>query len=231
MHLFERTDVVITIAPSPESRSQENYLREHFSNNANVTIAHLDNDPGLYECWNSTIRNAKSKYVGNANIDDRRGRYHSDYLIYLMEYAELDGATSALVADGADTHSTYSASQDIWYLGMERDIRQDDLLIEDDNSAKSQNMMHCMPIWNAKMHDDVGFFEECKYGTSADWEFWLRALKAEKRLSLYDIPLGFYLVDAKSHNRRSYDERRKREKLIIKKHFPSLDHNKLIELA
>ena len=219
MHLFERTDVVISIAPSPESKSQEKYLKEHFSDAPNVSVVHMETDPGLYECWNSTIRNAKSTYVGNANIDDRRGRYHSDYLIYLMEYEALDGAASALVADTSDTHNNYEASQDIWFLGMGREITKNELMIEDETTIKSQNMMHCMPIWRANLHNQLGDFEENAYGTSADWEFWLRMSEGSKRLRLLDVPLGFYLVDAMSHNRRKSDARKQGEQHILLKYF------------
>lgn len=231
MHLFERTDVVISIAPSPESKSQEKYLKEHFSDAPNVSVMHMETDPGLYECWNNTIRNAKSTYVGNANIDDRRGRYHSDYLIYLMEVEGLDGAASALVADSSDTYNSYSTSQDIWFLGMGREITKNDLLIEDETSVKSQNMMHCMPIWRAALHRELGYFEENNFGTSADWEFWLRAASSSKHLKLYDLPLAFYLVSPQSHNRRNLEARMACESKILKKHFSTLLESKQIQPA
>jgi hypothetical protein len=231
MHLFKRTDVVISIAPSPESKSQEKYLKEHFSDAPNVSVVHMETDPGLYGCWNDTIRKAQSSYVGNANIDDRRGRYHSDYLIYLMEYEALDGAASALVADTSDTHNSYSTSQDIWFLGMGRNITKNDLLIEDETSVKSQNMMHCMPIWRGKNHNELGYFDEDEYGTSADWEFWLRKVEGTKRLKLLDTPLGFYLVDSMSHNRRRLDARKYGEQRILLKYFATDARTKTHELA
>jgi hypothetical protein len=231
MHLFERTDVIITIVPSLESKSQENYLKGNFSDAPNVTVVHMETDPGLYECWNDTIRNAKSKYVGNANIDERRGRYHSDYLIYLMEYEGLDGAASALVADTSDTHKSYAASQDIWFLGMGREISKNDLLIEDENTVRSQNMMHCMPIWRAALNEEIGYFDEDQYGTSADWEFWLRASSASKKLKLIDIPLGFYLMDLASHNRRDPEARAFKEEMILEKYFPTMLKQKNIFLG
>jgi hypothetical protein len=230
MHLFERTEVVITIAPSAESKSQERYLKEHFSNTPNVSVIHMDTDPGLYECWNNTMRKSKSKYFGNANIDDRRGRYHSDYLIYLMEYEGLDGAASALIADASDTHNTYSTSQDIWFLGMRRKITKADLMIEDENSIKSQNIMHCMPIWKTTLQHEIGLFEEREFGTSADWEFWLRTTSKLKPLELYCIPLGFYLVDSQSHNRRNKEARMSKERAIIDKHFSTSLQSKMIHL-
>jgi hypothetical protein len=219
MNQFERTDVVISIAPSPESKVQEKYLKQHFRDAPNVSVVHMGTDPGLYECWNNTIRNATSSYIGNANIDERRGRYHSDYLIYLCEYAGLDGASSALVADTSSTHNTYSASQDAWFMGMGRDIAKDDLLAQDTSSIKSQNLMHCMPIWKVALHEDIGFFDEDQYGTSADWEFWLRAIQANKKLRLIDIPLGFYLIDCTSHNRRDPETRMLKERKILETHF------------
>ena len=230
MHLFERTEVVISIAPSPESKSQERYLKEHFRDDHNVSVVHMETDPGLYECWNITIRNAKSKYVGNANIDDRRGCYHSDYLIYMMEYECLDGAASALVADTSATQNSYSASQDIWYLGMGRKITKNDLLIEDETSVRSQNMMHCMPIWKAALHNSIGYFEENEFGTSADWELWLRTTESKKLLSLSDLPLGFYLVDLNSHNRRNNAARTSHESHIIEVHFSEINKSKRMVL-
>jgi glycosyltransferase involved in cell wall biosynthesis len=230
MHLFERTDVVISIAPSSESRSQERYLKEHFSDAHNVSVTHLETDPGLYECWNKTIRSSKSKYVSNANIDDRRGRYHSDYLIYLMEYERIQGASSALVADRSDSHETYSHTQDAWYLGMGRELQIDDLLTGDAATIKSQNMMHCMPIWKAELHTEVGYFDEDSFGTSADWEFWLRTKSLNKRLKLLDIPLGFYLLDSNSHNRRDKAARLAYENHIISTYFSERRENRITAL-
>ena len=230
LHLFERTEVVISIAPSPESRSQERFLKEHFSDAPNVSVMHMEKDPGLYECWNNTIRNADSKYVGNANIDERRGRYHSDYLIYLMEYEDLDGSAAALVADACDTHNSYSTSQDVWFIGMGREISKNDLLIEDETSVRSQNMMHCMPIWKAALHKEIGYFDEDQYGTSADWELWLRATQTNRKLYLTDIPLGFYLVDTASHNRRDPEARILAERKILEKYFPKKLESKAIAL-
>lgn len=219
MHLFERTDVVISIVPSPEANDQEKCLKYYFSDAANVSVIPMASDPGLYECWNSTIRNARSPYVSNANIDDRRGLYHSDYLIYLMEYQGLDGAASALMADNRDTHDSYSVGQDTWFCGMGRNITKDDLLTRCETSAKSQNMMHCMPIWKAALHEDIGYFDEEQFGTSADWEFWLRATAANKKLRLADIPLGFYLINTESHNRRDPGTRQLMEHRILAKYF------------
>ena len=102
---------------------------------------------------------------------------------------------------------------------MGREITKNDLLVEDATSVKSQNMMHCMPIWKAALHEEIGYFDEDQFGTSADWEIWLRATQANKKLGLIDIPLGFYLIDCTSHNRRDPETRMLKERKILEKHF------------
>ena len=62
--------------------------------------------------------------------------------------------------------------------------------------------MHCMPVWRRSLHDKYGYFDEDTFGTSADWEFWLRC--AEKGEILYHLTnsFGIYFINPNSHNRR-----------------------------
>jgi len=73
-------------------------------------------------------------------------------------------------------------------------------------------------MWRRSLHEDIGYFDEKSFGTSSDWEFWLRAAGANKKLDLLDLPLGFYLIDSKSHNRKNSAERIKVERNILLKH-------------
>jgi len=218
MHLFARTEILIYVVPSPEAETAHAYLLRYFRHDTNVKVRLLDNDPGLYECWNLGIRNARGKYVSNANADDRRGRYHSDYLIFLSELHQLSAVSSALLTDSGASQSKYSDSQDVWFTGMGRSIWKDDLYIEKDGTIESQNLFHCMPIWKKAIHEEHGYFDEASYGTSCDWEFWLRCTKDGAKARLLDLPLGFYLQDAASHNRRSAG-RLKGEEAILKAHI------------
>ncbi len=231
MHLFNRTEILIYIAPSPEADAAYKYLTHYFRQDKNVNVRILDGDPGLYECWNLGIRNARGKYVSNANADDRRGRYHSDYLVFVSELHQLSAVSSALLTDRKLTHSGYSDTQDIWFTGMGCDIQKDNLYIEIDGMIESQNLLHCMPIWARSLHERIGFFDEHQFGTSADWEFWLRAVSSKYKLQLIDIPLGFYLVDDKSHNRRNQEERQNKERKIMSLHLPDLKRSLTLRLT
>lgn len=218
MSLFGRTEILIYIVPSSEAEAAHSFLSRFFKQDTNVKIRLLESDPGLYECWNLGIRNARGKYVSNANADDRRGRYHSDYLVFLSELFQLSAVSSALLADTKPTHTQYSSTQDVWFSGMGRTIEKESLYIETDGLIESQNLFHCMPIWRKSIHEKYGYFNEAQYGTSCDWEFWLRCTGNGMTSKLVDLPLGFYLQDAESHNRRNQN-RRAGEQAIIGKHI------------
>ena len=221
MNLFPRTEVIIYIVPSPEAKYCYEYLHRFFIKDRNVFIELLDSDPGLYQCWNMGAKRSRAKYVSNANVDDRRGKYHSDFLIALAEINACDAVSSAIVADGVKSESRYTDTQDIWFTGMGRLIEIDDLAITKNGKRESQNLLHCMPIWRKELHETIGFFDEATYGTSADWEFWLRACNSDCRMQITSLPLGFYLVDLNSHNRRHSDKGEK-ENLIISRYFTVL---------
>ena len=86
------------------------------------------------------------------------------------------------------------------------------------NSFKSYNMPHCTPIWKSDIHKKYGYFDEETYGVFADFEFWLRLLKNDRRFIQMDKPMVLYLEDENSHNRRDskrheYMDRVKKEYL------------------
>lgn len=61
----------------------------------------------------------------------------------------------------------------------------DDLHTTSENGdVISRNIIHCMPIWGKSLHDEDGYFNEEKYGASADWAFWLECTKHDKTFCL-----------------------------------------------
>jgi len=59
-----------------------------------------------------------------------------------------------------------------------------------------------MPVWHRSLHDTYGWFDEARYGTYADWAFWLNVLRNSQFGWINPNPLGFYFVNPTSHNRR-----------------------------
>ncbi len=191
---------------SPEERR---VLIRHFGSCDNVLIVRNSSDPGLYPCWNLGISLATTDYVSNANVDDLRATDHVWKLTGILDrQGQIGVACSAIVPfhDCTADVATLALSS-AWFSDQGGDFGYFDLgevLEEDRGSArlKPRNLPHCMPIWRKSLHIDHGFFDESRYGTFADWAFWLAAAKNGNRGYLHPESLSFYYVNLNSHNRR-----------------------------
>ncbi|GIU02818.1 hypothetical protein [Shewanella algidipiscicola] len=166
-------------------------------------------DPGLYECWNIGIRMSSTEFVSNANVDDLRDPGHVSVLLQdLTTKNDYAFAASAL-------HPFYTFSGDLdahkiecpWYSDQEGTVDFLSLAnVEEDANGSyvlnPHNIPHCMPIWRRDLHDKYGFFDEARYGTFADWAFWLKVTNEDEVGYLNGQGLGYYYVNLESHNRR-----------------------------
>lgn len=176
---------------------------------SNLIVGWFKTDPGLYECWNTGIRIAPTEYVSNANVDDlRHPQQLSSLVSVLKSRTDADVAASALVP--FYVYGSQLADIDCsapWYqdeagdFGMEQLAR---LEREIDGQWKlvPHNLPHCMPVWRKSLHDRFGYFEESRFGTFADWAFWLKVTRDGVKGYLDSRPLSFYFVNPTSHNRR-----------------------------
>jgi len=167
-------------------------------------------DPGLYECWCIGIRLSRTDYVSNANVDDLRDPEH---VLTLVQ--DLEAHPDCLVAATAinpfyeyppDGH--LPADRAGWYSDRAGRFGFFDLAVLLDGEPPqlaSHNIPHCMPVWRRSLHDRFGWFDEARYGTYADWAFWLKCLEGGRSGWLNSRPLSFYYVNPTSHNRRGND--------------------------
>lgn len=172
-----------------------------------IQYLQLEEDPGIYGCWMKAISMARSPFISNFNADDRRSAVHPHLLAdYLERQSDVDVGFTALKPTRVANLSWYQhAEDDTWFhwFESERSFTLDDFITMRDGIYCSQNIAHCMPMWRKTLHDELGPFREDKYGTSADWAFWLKCLKSNKTLSLVsNKPLGLYYINDASHNRR-----------------------------
>lgn len=188
-----------------ELQSIKRILREQ----KNAIFVWNRQDPGLYECWNIGIRMSSTEFISNANVDDLRDPEHVNTLVHdLMNRGGYAFAASAL-------HPFYTFSGDLdthkiehpWYSDQEGSVEFLTLgnLEENDNGSYTlnpHNIPHCMPIWRRDLHDKYGFFDEDRYGTFADWAFWLKVTNDGEVGYLNGKGLGYYYVNLESHNRR-----------------------------
>lgn len=165
----------------------------------------LNSDPGLYDCWNYSIKISPTEYFGNANPDDLRFPFHDQTCIdTLMSNASHVAATSLYFSD------IYSCSLvmddysgcDVGFIDSPVNPVLDDLYSRQNSSVRPSNIFHCMPIWRRCVHEMCGYFNEDRYGTYADWALWLLLLSCRHaKASFVNEIHGVYLVDPNSHNR------------------------------
>jgi GT2 family glycosyltransferase len=227
--IFSQCELILIDGNSPENEGEiiEAFIRQNgFSN---IHYHRLNEDPGLYECWNIAIRQSRGQYITNANLDDRRSPLHLEILAnHLENNPQISAVSSALVV-------TYQPNEDwnfftpeaVWFDGLSGEITFDDLYKYNDDIVVSRNTLHCMPLWKKDLHNKYGYFDESNYGTTADWEFWLRCSSQGEKYGIIGLPLGLYYLNPNSHNRRN-DADGSLELRIINKYF-SVNQEKVIK--
>lgn len=179
------------------------------SQHPNVILGHFQNDPGLYECWNIGIRLAPTEYISNANVDDLRHPSHVDTLLEcLHKRPSVAVASTALIAFEEYTAQLEDIdSSQPWFADEAGEFGMDKLAkLEKDEHGHwmlvPNNIPHCMPVWRKAVHNEFGYFDESRFGTFADWAFWLKVTKSGEKGFLDERPLAYYFINASSHNRR-----------------------------
>lgn len=182
--------------------------RWHYSNE-NLILVWYKEDPGLYECWNAGIRIAPTDYLSNANVDDLRHPYQVQALLETLR-SRKDVAVVASAIVGFEKYGSVLSDIDCshpWYADQGGDFGMTDLAkLTRDESGKlalsPHNLPHCMPVWRRSIHENYGYFDEKRFGTFADWAFWLKVTKGGEKGYLDNRPLSYYYINLESHNRR-----------------------------
>lgn len=193
--------------------SHEPQVRKRFR------VVRPPSDPGLYACWRLGIELSDAPYVTNANLDDRRSPQHTARLTELLD---AHPATAAACGSISAVRQRPQAGwfdltpNEVWFYDLGAiEFGFEDLFVrQPDGSVRSKNILHCMPVWRRSLHEQHGFFDEERYGTSADWAFWLTCARAGARFRLEPRAFGRYYLNPDSHNRR-HDADGAKERRII----------------
>lgn len=214
----------IVDASSPENEQAifEDFIVANPGLKDRFTYTRLDNDPGLYACWELGIQKSETTYISNANTDDRRSPFHLAALLKLLtDRPDLAAACTALRATPDKNRKWSDKTNDrVWFADLDLDTFGfgDLYLTGPSGQIMSRNLLHCMPVWRKDLHLKYGYSNEQKYGTSADWAFWLTCAAAGEKFGLLQEVLGMYWINPNSHNRR-HDADGALELRIIKEFF------------
>ena len=219
-------EVILVDAASPDNEKEvfAAFIEEYPGLETRFRYISLEDDPGLYNCWKLAIEQSSTEFISNANLDDRRSPFQTTILLdAIRNNPEVSGAATAMRATKTRNAAWYSMTDnDYWFADEESDkIEFESLYLRNErNEIYSRNIMHCMPVWKKSLHQEYGFFNEDRYGTSADWAFWLECCKAGKKFRFLPETLSMYLVSDTSHNRAN-DLKGEKELAIIKDYFDS----------
>ena len=211
--IFQDCELILVDANSPQD--EEVFIRKYKEKYKNITYIKLDNDPGLYSCWNIAIKNASGKYLNNANLDDAK---HPTALEKQVEFLEKNPDVDLVYADSliVDTpNQSFDNSLPISRYNFP-DFSIENLII--------YNMPHQSPVYRASLHEKFGYFEE-KYESAADTEFWLRCATQGSKMKKLDEVLGVYFLNPKGVSTGSHNESAKREEEAkIKEKYAKLNN-------
>ena len=160
---FENIEFIFLNPNSPDNSKKiiEPYLGKY----TNLKLIDLDNDPGLYACWNICVKNCSADLITNWNPDDRRTKDSIKSL-----------ANQLLINDNFDlsyglTYVTRNKNEPV------EECKSQTVFPAENFSFKNlffNNSPHCMPMWKKIIHEKYGYFDE-SYISAGDGEMWLRA--------------------------------------------------------
>ncbi len=231
--IFSQCELMLINPNSPQN--EDSVIVKYLLKYPNIIYIKLDYDPGLYEVWNMGVRLGQGEYATNANLDDRRFPEHLEqHVKALDENPDVDMVSAPLYVT-YEKNETWdnNTAHGLWFVNFPDYYTAKDLFVEEQvNGVKtgkivSQNLAHCMPVWRKNIHEKNGYFDEETYGTSCDWEFWLRCSVNGSKYMLLKEPLGLYLEDPNSHNRR-FSNKQRLEDRIVERYCVPLKNNQLV---
>ena len=182
--IFDQCELLMLNGNSPEADLEDSIIQPYVDQYNNIRYEKLTQDPGIYACWNLMIKSSESDYITNANVDDR---IMPDCLE--KHVALLDAKPEIDVAYCLNVRSHLPNTQPWMLTGKEEVFPtapfNKDLMLQ-------ANLPHNHPVWRRSLHYTYGYFEEEKYVSGSDWDFWLRCTVGGSQMELIPEKLGVY---------------------------------------
>ena len=179
---FDKCELIIVDGNSPgnERETIDKYMNQH----DNIIYHRLEEDPGIYGCWNKGIEISSGEYITNANLDDKRANDQIESFVREAQRSpDIDLVYSYCFVTNKDHEDFYNNSSNNRVYPI--------MPFSTENMIKC--LPGCMPLWRRSMHDGIGLFDE-SYKYSGDWEMWLRAVRNGSRFKMIDSAYGLYYM-------------------------------------
>jgi hypothetical protein len=158
----------------------------------NVKAILDDEGRGMYNAWNIGVKNSTTDYITNWNIDDLR---FADNLERKVNILEEDNNIDLV-------YNYYIASEDINEDYSNFDYNKKRSVEAYPDNAHEYVHYCCMcgpdPLWRRKIHNKIGYFNDEKYPSIADWEMWIRMAENGSKFKLIPEPLCLFYESSDS---------------------------------
>jgi len=216
---FNQCQWFLLDAASPEN--EYSIIQPYLTKYPNIRYERLDNDPGIYACWNYMIRNSDSLYLTNANVDDRM------FPTCIEEHVEE--LNKSLYTDVVYCYNATVTQPNLTYKDIQNHIMNNHVNIFPTseyslNALLECNLPHNHPLWRRSLHDKFGYFNE-DYQSGSDWDFFLRCGVGNVGMKLIPKVLGIYYKNPEGMSTKKENMKRNLEEVyIIKNKYRQLIH-------
>jgi len=178
--IFNECELILINANSPDREFEiiNGFLEDY----PNIKYIKLEQDPGLYACWNLAIESSTAPYITNANLDDIKAPWCIEEQVLM-----LDNNNDIDMVYG----ETLETDTPLETFERNTALKIFPCLDHSLENLLKVNSPHSSPMWRRSIHQKFGHFNT-DYKYCADYEFWLRAAhkgstfkKINSKLSLY----------------------------------------------
>lgn len=185
----DKLEIVIVVSGSKQNELK---IAEEFSAKfKNIKVIVTEQRENIYTAWNRGIRTTNSKYITNANTDDR---LRPDALEKMTDYLDEHNDVYLIYADqyySSVPNETFST------------IKKKDKYLKPDYNRfllLERCIIGSQPVWRSSLHFKDGYFFDEKYEVAGDYEFELNIAKKYKLAHLPEI-LGVYFKSPDKTNK------------------------------
>jgi glycosyltransferase involved in cell wall biosynthesis len=180
---FDHCELIIVDGASPGN--EQDIIKDFQKVHSNIIYHRLEEDPGIYGCWNYAIENSSGEFITNANLDDKRAYNQIEKFVEVLnDNSDVDLVYSYCFITEKDHETFYENSSGYKVYPTHPFSRE----------AMIKCLPGCQPVWRRSMHDGIGLFDE-SYRHAGDWEMWLRAVRNDSQFKMIDGAYGIYYMN------------------------------------
>ena len=208
--IFDDCELFLLDGNSPENEYE---VIKPFLSYSNIRYEKLDEDPGIYGCWNYMIENSESKYITNANVDDKLFPQSIERHVNILERFptfDVSYCLNIVSHSHSETPESISGQRNTFpTAGFSK------------NNMLQMNLPHNHPVWRRSIHNNCGMFDNENYVSGSDYDFWLRAcIEFNKKFILIPEALGVYYENPEGMStKKSNMDRNMKEVVSIKSKY------------